>query len=144
MNAKAMATEITTTLVAADPANALTYEANAKALDDKLDALDKEIAATVSTVKDKPFIRTPPRRCRHRGHQGEIGRAGPRSRHPARRPRSLLHPHARHRRQHEELPCQRMTGKSETIFDTDHAPLGMHGPGGRSAPILPPGCARKQ
>lgn len=56
MNAKAMATEITTTLVAADPANALTYEANAKALDDKLDALDKEIAATVSTVKDKPFI----------------------------------------------------------------------------------------
>jgi len=56
MNAKAMATEITTTLVAADPANALNYEANAKALDDKLDALDKEIAATVSTVKDKPFI----------------------------------------------------------------------------------------
>ncbi len=56
MNAKAMAAEITTTLVAADPANALTYEANAKALDDKLDALDKEIAATVSSVKDKPFI----------------------------------------------------------------------------------------
>ncbi len=56
MNAKAMATEITTTLVAADPANALTYEANAKALDDKLDALDKEITATVSPVKDKPFI----------------------------------------------------------------------------------------
>ena len=56
MNAKAMTTEITTTLVAADPANALTYEANAKALDDKLDALDKEIAATVSPVKDKPFI----------------------------------------------------------------------------------------
>jgi zinc transport system substrate-binding protein len=56
MNAKAMAAEITTTLVAADPANALTYEANAKALDDKLDALDKEIATTVSPVKDKPFI----------------------------------------------------------------------------------------
>ncbi|MBW9054717.1 zinc ABC transporter substrate-binding protein [Rhizobium mesosinicum] len=56
MNAKAMATEITTTLVAADPENALTYEANANALDDKLDALDKEIAATVSPVKDKPFI----------------------------------------------------------------------------------------
>lgn len=56
MNAKAMAAEITTTLVAADPANALTYEANAKALDDKLDALDKEIATTVSSVKDKPFI----------------------------------------------------------------------------------------
>jgi len=56
VNAKAMAAEITTTLVAADPANALTYEANAKALDDKLDALDKEIAGIVSPVKDKPFI----------------------------------------------------------------------------------------
>ncbi|NKM65914.1 zinc ABC transporter substrate-binding protein [Rhizobium leguminosarum] len=56
MNAKAMASEITTTLVAADPANALTYQANAKALDDRLTALDKEIAATVAPVKDKPFI----------------------------------------------------------------------------------------
>ena len=55
-NAKAMAAEITTTLVAADPANALTYQANAKTLDDKLDALDKELAATVAPVKDKPFI----------------------------------------------------------------------------------------
>ncbi|MFS2179833.1 zinc ABC transporter substrate-binding protein [Rhizobium pisi] len=56
MNAKAMAAMITTTLVAADPANALTYQGNAKALDDKLDALDKEIAATVAPVKDKPFV----------------------------------------------------------------------------------------
>jgi len=56
MNAKAMASEITTTLVAADPANALTYQANAKALDDRLTALDKEITATVAPVKDKPFI----------------------------------------------------------------------------------------
>ncbi|PDT06585.1 MULTISPECIES: zinc ABC transporter substrate-binding protein ZnuA [unclassified Rhizobium] len=56
MNAKAMAAEITTTLVAADPANALTYQANAKALDDRLTALDKEIAATVAPVKDKPFV----------------------------------------------------------------------------------------
>ncbi|MBB4234276.1 zinc ABC transporter substrate-binding protein [Rhizobium esperanzae] len=56
MNAKAMATMITTTLVAADPANALTYQANAKALDDKLTALDKELAATVAPVKAKPFI----------------------------------------------------------------------------------------
>ncbi|OWV78270.1 zinc transporter [Rhizobium sp. R635] len=56
MNAKAMATVITTTLVAADPANALTYQANAKALDDKLTALDKELAATVAPVKDKPFV----------------------------------------------------------------------------------------
>lgn len=55
-NAKAMAAEITTTLVAADPANALTYEANQKALDDRLDALDAEIASTIAPVKDKPFI----------------------------------------------------------------------------------------
>ena len=56
VNAKAMAAEIITTLVAADPANALTYQANAKTLDDKLDALDNELAATVAPVKDKPFI----------------------------------------------------------------------------------------
>jgi len=55
-NAKAMAAEITTTLVAADPANALTYQANAKTLDDRLDALDKEITGIVSPVRDKPFI----------------------------------------------------------------------------------------
>lgn len=55
-NAKAMASEITTTLVAADPANALTYQANAKALDDRLEALDKEIADIVAPVKDKPFV----------------------------------------------------------------------------------------
>ncbi|MBY3200215.1 zinc ABC transporter solute-binding protein [Rhizobium laguerreae] len=56
MNAKAMATMITTTLVAADPANALTYQGNAKALDDKLDALDTEVKGMVAPVKDKPFI----------------------------------------------------------------------------------------
>jgi zinc transport system substrate-binding protein len=56
MNAKAMAAEITTTLVAADPANALTYQSNQKTLDDKLDALDQEIATTVGPIKQKPFI----------------------------------------------------------------------------------------
>ncbi|TAV49512.1 zinc ABC transporter substrate-binding protein [Rhizobium leguminosarum] len=56
MNAKAMAAMITTTLVAADPANALTYQGNAKALDDKLDALDTEIKGIVAPVKGKPFI----------------------------------------------------------------------------------------
>ncbi len=56
MNAKAMAAEITATLVAADPANALAYQANQTTLNTRLDALDKEIAKTVSTVKDKPFI----------------------------------------------------------------------------------------
>ncbi|MDF9822997.1 MULTISPECIES: zinc ABC transporter substrate-binding protein [Rhizobium] len=56
MNAKAMAAMITTTLVAADPANALTYQGNAEALDDRLDALDAEIRGIVAPVKDKPFI----------------------------------------------------------------------------------------
>lgn len=56
MNAKAMAAEITTTLVAADPANALAYQNNAEALNAKLDALDTELASIVSPVKDKPFI----------------------------------------------------------------------------------------
>ncbi|MBB3423317.1 zinc transport system substrate-binding protein [Rhizobium sp. BK312] len=55
-NAKAMVSEITTSLVAADPANALTYQANQKALNDKLGALDTEIASTLAPVKDKPFI----------------------------------------------------------------------------------------
>ena len=55
-NAKAMAATITATLVAADPANALAYEANQKALDARLDALDQAIAATVAPVRDKPFI----------------------------------------------------------------------------------------
>lgn len=55
-NAKAMVAEITTSLVAANPANALIYEANQKALNDKLDALDTEIASTLAPVKNKPFI----------------------------------------------------------------------------------------
>lgn len=56
MNAKAMAAEITTTLVAADPANALTYQGNQTALNDKLDALDREIVTALSPVKEKPFV----------------------------------------------------------------------------------------
>lgn len=55
-NAKAMAAEIERTLATADPANAATYAANAKALDIKLTALDTELAATVAPIKDKPFV----------------------------------------------------------------------------------------
>ena len=55
-NAKAMVAEITTSLVAADPTNALIYEANQKALNEKLDALDTDIASTLAPVKNKPFI----------------------------------------------------------------------------------------
>ncbi|OHV76663.1 zinc ABC transporter substrate-binding protein ZnuA [Rhizobium sp. LCM 4573] len=56
MNAKAIAAEIEKTLVSADPENAATYQANAAALLQKIDALDTELKATVEPVKDKPFI----------------------------------------------------------------------------------------
>lgn len=56
MNAKAMATEIEQTLVAADPANAERYRANGQALRKEIDALDKEIAETVAPVADRPSV----------------------------------------------------------------------------------------
>ncbi|MCO6178182.1 zinc ABC transporter substrate-binding protein ZnuA [Ciceribacter sp. RN22] len=56
MNAKAMAAEIRDTLVAADPTNADAYRKNAEVLDNQIDALDREIAATIAPVKDKPFV----------------------------------------------------------------------------------------
>ncbi|WP_117192706.1 zinc ABC transporter substrate-binding protein ZnuA [Rhizobium terrae] len=56
MNAKAMAIEIEKRLVQADPANAAAYQANGAALLKQLDALDGELKATLSPVKDKPFI----------------------------------------------------------------------------------------
>ncbi|MES5096881.1 zinc ABC transporter substrate-binding protein ZnuA [Agrobacterium sp. BA1120] len=55
-NAKAMAVEIEKTLMTADPGNAQAYQDNTKKLVDNLDALDKEITATVAPIKDKPFI----------------------------------------------------------------------------------------
>ena len=55
-NAKAMAFEIEKTLITADPQNAQTYQQNTKKLIEDLDALDKEIVATVAPIKDKPFI----------------------------------------------------------------------------------------
>ena len=56
MNAKAMAAEIESALVTADPDNAGRYKANGAALAAEIDALDKEIAATVQPVVDKPFV----------------------------------------------------------------------------------------
>lgn len=55
-NAKAMASSIAAALIEADPANKATYQANASALDADLHALDKEIAAQVAPVADKPFV----------------------------------------------------------------------------------------
>lgn len=55
-NAKAMVHEIEEALVAADPANAAKYEANAEAVTAKLDALIAEVGAELEPVKGKGFI----------------------------------------------------------------------------------------
>ena len=55
-NAKAMVHEIEETLVKADPANAAKYEANAKAVSTKLDALIKEVTADLEPIKGKGYI----------------------------------------------------------------------------------------
>lgn len=56
VNAKAMVRTIAETLSQADPDNAATYAANAKAESDKLDALIGEVTAQLEPVKDKGFI----------------------------------------------------------------------------------------
>ncbi len=55
-NAKAMARGVTTTLSKADPDHAAAYKANQDRLLARLDTLEKDIAATVLPVRDKPFI----------------------------------------------------------------------------------------
>lgn len=55
-NAKAMATEITKSLVDVDPSNKSTYEANLTVVTAEIDALDTEIAAQLKPVLEKPFI----------------------------------------------------------------------------------------
>jgi zinc transport system substrate-binding protein len=55
-NAKLMLREIEQSLSEIDPANAVTYRANADKATAELDALAIEIEATLSPVKDKPFI----------------------------------------------------------------------------------------
>ncbi|MFN7089775.1 MAG: zinc ABC transporter substrate-binding protein ZnuA [Allorhizobium sp.] len=55
-NAKAMAAEITKSLVDVDPANKSAYEANLTAVNAEIDALDTEIAAQLKPVLEKPFI----------------------------------------------------------------------------------------
>ena len=55
-NARAIAAEAARVLSQEDPDNAETYGKNLAALNDRLAALDKEIAGTVASVKDKPFI----------------------------------------------------------------------------------------
>jgi len=55
-NAKAFVHEIAETLVKADPANAATYEANAEAVEARLDALTAEVAATLKPVQGRGFV----------------------------------------------------------------------------------------
>jgi zinc transport system substrate-binding protein len=55
-NARIMVRQIEKTLSAQDPANAAAYKANADKTSAALEALDKELAATLAPVKGKPFI----------------------------------------------------------------------------------------
>jgi zinc transport system substrate-binding protein len=55
-NARAIAAEAAKVLAEKDPANAGTYNKNLAALNDKITALDKEVADTIAPVKEKPFI----------------------------------------------------------------------------------------
>ena len=55
-NAVLMTYAIVDALGEADPENAATYEANANALIDRLDALLAEIDAALAPIRDKPFI----------------------------------------------------------------------------------------
>lgn len=55
-NAAIMVTSIRDALVTADPAHAAQYNANAKALQANLAALDLETEASLTPLKDKPFI----------------------------------------------------------------------------------------
>lgn len=55
-NARAMTREIVKVLSEVDPANAATYAKNGAALDERLAALDTEIASTLAPVRDRSFI----------------------------------------------------------------------------------------
>jgi zinc transport system substrate-binding protein len=55
-NARAIARAIAAALESADPAHAATYAANAAALDEKLAALDAELADKLTPVRGVPFI----------------------------------------------------------------------------------------
>ncbi|WP_411037105.1 zinc ABC transporter substrate-binding protein ZnuA [Shinella sp. BYT-45] len=55
-NARAIAAQAAKVLAEKDPANADAYNRNLAGLNEKLAALDKEVAETVAPVKEKPFI----------------------------------------------------------------------------------------
>ncbi|MBP2297571.1 zinc ABC transporter substrate-binding protein [Azospirillum picis] len=55
-NARAIVTATAETLADADPADAETYRSNAERTIQALDALDRELKATLAPVKDRPFV----------------------------------------------------------------------------------------
>lgn len=55
-NAAHMARHVAQQLAALDPANGATYAANAETLTARLAALDRDLAAKLATVADRPFI----------------------------------------------------------------------------------------
>src|SRR5690606_35583959 len=55
-NARVIAAATAAALIAADPANAATYEANAEAFAARLDALDQELESLLAPVADRPFV----------------------------------------------------------------------------------------
>jgi len=55
-NAKIMVANVTKALVAADPPGAPTYEANQRAYDTQLDALDREIASELSVLTNRKLV----------------------------------------------------------------------------------------
>lgn len=55
-NAKAMTHEIAEALGEADPANAARYEANAEAVEARIDGLTAELRQTLAPVRERPFI----------------------------------------------------------------------------------------
>lgn len=56
MNAKALVHEIEEALVEADPANAATYQANAEALEARLDSLIAEVETELAGLSDQGFV----------------------------------------------------------------------------------------
>jgi zinc transport system substrate-binding protein len=55
-NARAMVAAVAAALSAADPGNAARYDANAKAMSGRLEALAAEIEADLAPVRDVPFV----------------------------------------------------------------------------------------
>ncbi|UVK88554.1 zinc ABC transporter substrate-binding protein [Pseudomonas sp. B21-051] len=56
VNARVIADKMATDLSAADPANAERYQSNAKAFDERLDALDARLKKRLASVEGKPYF----------------------------------------------------------------------------------------